>query len=92
MAWWNQRTESRPCSEADAPAILNVFLAAVRENASVQYSAELIAAWPRQDERVIQWTPRGSRSIPTWPPLGAEVAGFADAGDDGYIHMMFDAP
>lgn len=55
MAWWNQRTESRPCSEADAPAILNVFLAAVRENASVQYSAEQIAAWPRQDERVIQW-------------------------------------
>jgi putative acetyltransferase len=85
--------EIRPYAETDAPATLSVFLAAVTETASVHYSAEQIAAWARPDERdVNQWN-SARKSLNTYvATIGAEVAGFSDVGDDGYIDMMFVAP
>jgi putative acetyltransferase len=85
--------EIRPYAETDAPATLSVFLAAVTETASVHYSAEQIAVWARPDERdVNQWN-SARKSLNTYvATIGAEVAGFSDVGDDGYIDMMFVAP
>jgi hypothetical protein len=83
----------RPYAETDAAATLSVFLAAVTETASVHYSAEQIAAWARPDGRdVNQWN-SARKSLNTYvATIGAEVAGFSDVGDDGYIDMMFVAP
>lgn len=85
--------EIRPYAETDAAATLSVFLAAVAETASVHYSAEQIAAWARPDERdVNQWN-SARKSLNTYvATIEAEVAGFSDVGDGGYIDMMFVAP
>jgi putative acetyltransferase len=85
--------EIRPYAETDAPATLNVFLAAVTETASAHYSAEQIAAWARPAERdVNQWN-FARKSLNTYvATIGSEVAGFADVGSEGYIDMMFVAP
>jgi putative acetyltransferase len=85
--------EIRPYAETDAPATLSVFLAAVTETASVHYSAEQIAAWARPDERDLnQWNSARKSANTYVATIGAEVAGFSDVGDDGYIDMMFVAP
>ena len=83
----------RPYAEADARATLSVFLAAVTETASLHYSAEQIAAWARPDERDVNKWNSARKSLNSYvATIGAEVAGFADVGDDGYIDMMFVAP
>jgi len=85
--------EIRPYAETDAPATLSVFLSAVTETASVHYSEEQIAAWARPDERdVDQWN-SARKALDTYvATIGAEVAGFSDVRDDGYIDMMFVDP
>ncbi|OOB90833.1 GNAT family N-acetyltransferase [Rathayibacter sp. VKM Ac-2630] len=83
--------EIRPYSEADAPATLAVFLAAVTETASADYSPEQVRAWA------------GERDLPAWhaamrgrgavvATIGGAVVGFSDVQPDGYIDMMFVAP
>ena len=85
--------EIRPYAETDTPATLSVFLAAVTETASVHYSAEQIAVWARPDERYVnQWNSARKSANTYVATIGAEVAGFSDVGDDGYIDMMFVAP
>jgi putative acetyltransferase len=85
--------EIRPYVETDAPATLSVFLAAVTETAALDYSAEQIAAWARPDERdVNQWNSARKASNTYVATIGAEIAGFSDVRDDGYIDMMFVAP
>jgi len=85
--------EIRPYSSADAAGTLAVFLAAITQVASADYSREQIAAWAR---------PR-SRTVPEWDRemqargsfvavLTGVVVGFSDVSRAGYIGAMFVSP
>lgn len=77
----------------DAPATLEIFLAAVTETASADYSPEQIQAWARPDRReTSDWdTARSTRNTYV-AVIGTEIAGFSDVSETGYIDMMFVSP
>lgn len=83
----------RPYQDADAAATLAVFLAAITDTASADYTAEQIDAWAN---------PAG-RNLKTWhgamlargsfvATIEGDLAGFSDVSQDGYVDMMFVAP
>ena len=84
---------SRPYGHADAADTLVIFLAAVTETASADYSPEQIQAWARPE----------ARDLPTWhasmqernsyvATVDGAPAGFSDVNSAGYIDMLFVAP
>ena len=83
----------RPYEHSDAPATLAVFISAVTETASADYTAEQVQAWAQP----------GRRDVGTWhaamlardsivATIGGELAGFSDVSPDGYVDMMFVSP
>ncbi|MGO4535716.1 GNAT family N-acetyltransferase [Leifsonia sp. 2MCAF36] len=85
--------EIRPYTETDALATLEIFVTAITDTASKDYSAEQIAAWARPgDHDLARWNAARESLNTVVATIGAEVAGFSDVGDDGYIDMMFVAP
>ncbi|KZX20317.1 GNAT family N-acetyltransferase [Rathayibacter tanaceti] len=81
----------RPYTAADAADTLAVFLAAVTETASADYSPEQVRAWA------------GERELPTWhvamqardafvAVAPGALAGFSDVSATGWIDMMFVSP
>ena len=76
---------------ADAQATIEIFLRAIREVASKDYTPAQIAAWAKVDDVEVwgQW--RASR--PTWLAMNGSVPiGFADLKADGCLDMMFVDP
>ena len=77
----------------DAAATLAVFLAAVTETASADYSPEQIHAWADPDGRdPSAWNERMLARGSFVALIDGELAGFSDVGPDGYVDMMFVAP
>ena len=75
----------------DAQATIDIFLRAIREVASKDYSPAQIAAWAKVDEPEIWAQYRASR--PTWLAMDGSVpVGFADLKPDGRRDMMFVDP
>lgn len=75
----------------DAQATIDIFLRAIREVASKDYSPVQIAAWAKVDEPEIWAQYRASR--PTWLAMDGSVpVGFADLKPDGRLDMMFVDP
>lgn len=75
----------------DAQATIEIFLRAIREVASKDYTPAQIAAWAKVDDAEVwgQW--RASR--PTWLAMNGSVPiGFADLKSDGCLDMMFVDP
>lgn len=83
----------RPYEHSDAADTLAVFIAAVTETASADYTAEQVQAWAQP----------GRRDVGTWhaamlarnsivATIGGELAGFSDVSPDGYVDMMFVSP
>lgn len=85
--------EVRPYEKRDAADTLALFLAAVTETASADYTPEQIQAWADPEGRDLdRWgaamLDRGSFVA----IVGGQMAGFSDVGGDGYVDMMFVAP
>ncbi|MGJ9426687.1 GNAT family N-acetyltransferase [Nesterenkonia halotolerans] len=85
--------EVRPYENHDAADTLAVFLAAINETASADYTAQQIRAWADPDGRDLEpWNAamlvRGS----VVGTVGGRVVGFSDVSRDGYVDMMFVAP
>jgi len=83
----------RPYEASDAAETLAVFLSAVTETASADYTAEQVQAWAQP----------GCRDLGTWhaamlarnsivATVEGELAGFSDVSPDGYVDMMFVSP
>ncbi|MGY5779152.1 GNAT family N-acetyltransferase [Rhizobium sp. LEGMi135b] len=76
---------------SDARATIDIFLRAIREVASKDYSPAQIAAWAKVDDPEIWAQYRASR--PTWLAKdGSTPIGFTDLKSDGCLDMMFVSP
>ncbi|KQV32105.1 acetyltransferase [Rhizobium sp. Root1203] len=81
----------RPYVPADCEATIDIFLRAIREVASKDYSQAEVDAWAQVDDRE-EWAQRRS-SRPTWIAERNGVAvGFSDLEPDGHLDMMFVHP
>lgn len=75
----------------DAQATIDIFLRAIREVASKDYSPEQITAWAKVDDAEVWARYRASR--PTWLAMDGSVpVGFTDLKPDGFLDMMFVDP
>jgi putative acetyltransferase len=76
---------------SDAQATIEIFLRAIREVASKDYSPEQVAAWAKVDDPQIWAQYRANR--PTWLAMdGSTSIGFTDLKSDGCLDMMFVSP
>jgi putative acetyltransferase len=83
----------RPYTHGDAADTLAVFLAAVTQTASADYTAEQIQAWAApQDRDLDRWDAAMEARKSFVATIDTELAGFSDGGSDGYVDMMFVAP
>lgn len=74
----------------DLDGAIELFLQAIRETASRDYSPAQVAAWAQADRNV--WRDRRS-SKPTWvAELDRTIAGLTDLEPDGHIDMMYVHP
>lgn len=76
----------------DATGTLEVFLRAIRETASADYTPEQIAAWAPIDIDPAEWQDRRATSRTCVARDGGRVIGFTDVDDSGYIDMLFVEP
>ncbi|MBH0109980.1 GNAT family N-acetyltransferase [Salinibacterium sp. NG22] len=85
--------EVRPYTELDAASTLAIFIAAVSETASADYTAEQTEAWADIDARDLQPWGRAMAARNSFvATIDEEVAGFSDVSATGYVDMMFVAP
>lgn len=83
----------RPYNRDDSESTLALFLAAITETASADYSAEQIDAWAApQDRDLDDWDAAMQARGSFVATIDAELAGFSDVSHDGYVDMMFVAP
>jgi putative acetyltransferase len=83
----------RAYEEKDASATLDVFLRAVTETASADYTPEQVAAWAGPKERDLAgWHRRRASSTTIVAEIDGRVIAFTDVSDTGYIDMMFVSP
>ena len=76
----------------DAAATLEVFLRAIRETASRDYSPEQVAAWAPTDMDPVAWGRKRAAVDTRVAVLDGRVVGFSDVDDAGYIDMLFVHP
>jgi len=75
---------------SDLDAVIDIFLAAIREVASKDYSPAAVEAWAQVDRE--GWD-RARNSRPTWiAKVGSEIVGFTDLEPDGHLDTMFVHP
>jgi putative acetyltransferase len=85
------RVSVRDYRPDDADATIDIFLRAIREVASRDYSPAQIDAWAKVDDAEVWAEWRASR--PTWLAIcEAQPIGFADLKADGCLDMMFVHP
>jgi putative acetyltransferase len=80
----------RPYQASDLDGVIDVFLRAVRDIASADYTPKQIDAWAQvnRDEWAIARMNR-----PTWVAMaGDQIAGFIDLQVNGLIDMLFVSP
>lgn len=81
----------RPYALEDSDATIDVFLRAIREVSSKDYSSAKIKAWAEVGDRE-GWADRGT-SRPTWvAEIDGKVIGFSDLTAEGCLDMMFVHP
>ena len=78
--------------EDDAPALSDVFFAAVRELASADYSPEQIEVWAPHEYDEARWAARMRKLQPFVAEAGGIIVGYADVQADGYIDHFFVSP
>ncbi|MBX5172880.1 GNAT family N-acetyltransferase [Rhizobium sp. NZLR1b] len=87
----NDRILIRPYTPGDVDATIDIFLRAIREVSSKDYSATEIEAWAKVEDRS-RWAERRI-SRPAWiAEFDGKPAGFSDLTGDGCLDMMFVHP
>ncbi|KJC63137.1 acetyltransferase [Agreia bicolorata] len=85
--------EVRPYEDGDASSTLEVFLTAITETASADYTSEQIQAWADPGGRDLRrWAEAMAGRQSFVAIIGGQLAGFSDVSEDGYIDMMFVSP
>lgn len=87
----NHRILIRPYAGADADATIDIFLRAVREVSSKDYSAAQIEAWAKVEDRGL-WAERRASRLGWIAEIDGEPVGFSDLTEDGCLDMMFVHP
>lgn len=83
----------RPYDHSDAAETLAVFISAVTETASADYTAEQVQAWAQPDRRDVgTWHAAMLARNSIVATIGGDVAGFSDVSPDGYVDMLFVSP
>jgi len=82
----------RDYTDRDGRATLDVFLRAIRQTASADYSPEQVAVWARDDIDVDSWAAKRAAAGTIVAVVDDAVAGFTDVDDSGYVDMMFVDP
>ena len=83
--------ETRSYAATDCDSTIDIFMRAIREVASRDYSPAQVDAWARVEDRKAWARRRASR--PTWIAEYAGVPiGFSDLEPDGHLDMMFVHP
>ncbi|EJT05435.1 GNAT family N-acetyltransferase [Rhizobium sp. CCGE 510] len=81
----------RPYTPSDIDATIDIFLRAIREVSSKDYSPAEIEAWARVEDRS-RWAERRI-SRPAWiAEFDRKPVGFSDLTGDGCLDMMFVHP
>jgi putative acetyltransferase len=81
----------RPYVAADCDFTIGIFLGAIREVASKDYSPAQVAAWGKVEDREAWARRRASR--PTWIGEHEGVpVGFSDLEPEGHLDMLFVHP
>lgn len=81
----------RPYASGDVDATIEIFLRAIREVASKDYSPSEIQAWAKVEDRELWAERRISR--PAWiAEFDGQPVGFSDLTGDGCLDMMFVHP
>ncbi|MDR9803619.1 GNAT family N-acetyltransferase [Rhizobium hidalgonense] len=87
----DDRILTRPYAPADADATIDIFLRAIREVSSKDYSPAKVEAWAKVEDRGLWAERRISR--PVWmAEIDGEPVGFSDLTADGCLDMMFVHP
>jgi len=79
----------RPFESGDAKALLALFRTTVRKVNSADYNAAQIAAWASDEISLDDWRQRFRGKFAVVAIAGAELAGFADMTDQGYLDRLF---
>jgi len=83
----------RPYEHSDAAETLAVFILAVTETASADYTAEQVQAWAQPERRDVgTWHAAMLARSSIVATVGGVLAGFSDVSPDGYVDMMFVSP
>jgi len=83
----------RPYEHSDAARTLAVFISAVTETASADYTAEQVQAWAQPERRDVgTWHAAMLARNSIVATIGGQLAGFSDVSPDGYVDMMFVSP
>ncbi|ANM10792.1 MULTISPECIES: GNAT family N-acetyltransferase [unclassified Rhizobium] len=81
----------RPYAPSDADATIEIFLRAIQEVSSKDYSPAQIEAWAKVEDRSLWAERRISR--PAWiAEIDGATVGFSDLTGDGCLDMMFVHP
>lgn len=87
----NDRILIRPYAPGDADATIEIFLRAIRDISSKDYSPAQIEAWAQVEDRGLWAERRISR--PAWiAEIVGKPVGFSDLTRDGCLDMMFVHP
>ncbi|MBV7598464.1 MULTISPECIES: GNAT family N-acetyltransferase [Aeromonas] len=73
----------------DEAALFKVFLSAVHEVASADYTAEQIQAWAPEDISPTLWADHIRTLRPFVAEIDGDIAGYADVQPNGYIDHFF---
>lgn len=84
--------EIREYRAADAPALHEVFHAAIHGTASADYTPEQVAAWSPTGIDHGRWAERMRGIAPFVAEEAGRIVGYADVQADGYIDHFFVAP
>jgi putative acetyltransferase len=83
----------RAYAPSDAADTLTVFTDAITQTAASHYTAEQIDAWAQPGRRdLTRWDKAMSERGTVVAVQGAEVVGFSDVDQSGYIDMLFVSP
>lgn len=84
--------EIRAYTDADAESTLTVYLRAIRETASADYSAEQVEAWAAGHGDIESWAASRRVAGTRLAFVDGRLAGFTDLRDEGYVDMLFVNP
>ncbi|AWB89135.1 GNAT family N-acetyltransferase [Salinibacterium hongtaonis] len=84
---------TRAYTPDDAAATLGIFLRAITEIASADYTALQIRAWAGPTRRSLaSWHDARAAAATLVAVADGQIAGFADVSPRGYVDMMFVSP